>query len=122
MTTVRHKSAGRDLTRSGGDGGGSDGSGLHDVLGSSDNIGAGWLGDGLLSGDHVLVSINNTGHSGLDSPGSNHSVLHSVLHHGGAGSVAVMGLAHHGGGGGHWRGDQRAVVGGSSQGDSQVGE
>merc|ERR550519_1123515 len=41
-----------------GDGGGSDGSGLHDVLGSSDHIGGGWLGDGLLASDDVLVSTN----------------------------------------------------------------
>ena len=96
--------------------------GLHDVLGSSDNIRGGWLGDGLLSGHDVLVSANNTGHSGLDGLGSNNSVLHPVLYDGGAGSVAMVGLADHGGGGGHWCGDQRAVVGGSSHGNSQEGE
>ena len=96
--------------------------GLHDVLGGSDNIRGGWLGDGLLSGHDILVSANNTGHSGLDGLGSNNSVLHPVLNDGGAGSVAVVGLADHGGGGGHWRGDQRAVVGGSSHGNSQEGE
>merc|ERR550519_1723405 len=90
-------------------GGGSDGSGLHDVLGSSDHIGGGWLGDGLLAGHDVLVSTHN-------------SVLHPVLHHGRARSVAVVGLANHGGGRGHWRGHQRAVVGGSSHGDSQEGD
>jgi hypothetical protein len=79
------------------DGGGSDGSGLHDVLGSSGNVGGGWLGDGLLSSDHILVAGDNTGVSGLDSPGSDYSVLHSVLNHGGPGSVAVVGLPDHSG-------------------------
>ena len=97
--------------------------GLNDVLGLSDNIGGSWLGDALLAGHHVLVSSHHAGHPGLDGPGPDHSVLHSVLHDGGPADVAVVGLADHGGGGGHWRGHQRgAVVGGSSQGDSQVGQ
>merc|ERR1712077_153530 len=66
-----------------------------DVLGSSGNVGGGWLGDGLLSSDHVLVAGDNTGVSGLDSPGSNYSVLHSVLNHGGPGRVTVVGLPDH---------------------------
>ena len=134
MTTVRHKSAGRDLTRSGRDGGGSDGSGLHDVLGSSGNVGGGRLGDGLVSSNHILVPGDHTGLSGLDGPVSDHSVLHSVLDHWGAGSVAAVGLAHHSGGGGHRGGDEGSgsvsagheagggQVGGSSHGHSQAGE
>ena len=111
-------------SRGHGDSGGSDRAGLNNVLGSSHCVGGGWLGDGLLAGHHVLVSSHHTGHPGLDCPGSDHSVLHPVLHHGGPGGVAVVGLADHGGGGGHWGGHQRVVgqVGGGSQGDSQVGE
>merc|ERR1719228_647560 len=116
------------------DGGRSDGSGLHDVLGSSGHVGGGRLGDGLLASHNVLVSGHNTGVTSLDSPGTDHSVLHSVLHQGGTGSVAVGGLSHHGGGGGHGGGHQGAgsvgagdepgggEVGGSSHGDSQKGE
>ena len=111
MTTVRHKSAGRDLTRSGGDGGGSDGAGLHQVLGGSGHIGGGGLGDGLVSGNSVGVSGDNGGMSSLYSPLANNSVLHSVLHDGGAGGVAVMGLADNGGGVSHGGGDQSSSVG-----------
>jgi len=89
-------------SRSGRDGWRSNWSGLNNVLGSSGHVRGGWLGDGLLSGNDVLMTSNNTGVTGLDGPLSHNSVLHSVLHDWRSGSVAVVGLTDHGGGGGHW--------------------
>ena len=95
----------------GGDGGGSNGSGLHKILGGSSNIGGGGLGDGLMSGNSILVSGDNGDLSGLDSPLAHNSVLHSVLNHGGAGGVAVVGLADNGGGVSHGGGDKSSSMG-----------
>ena len=78
-----------------------EGSGLNEVLGSSGNIGGGWLGDGLLSGNSVLVTSNNGGHSGLDGSLSNNTVLHTVLDNWRSSSVGVVSLADHSRGGGH---------------------
>ena len=95
----------------GGDSGGSNGAGLNKVLGSSSDIGGGGLRDGLMSSNSVLVTSHNGDRSGLDSPLTNNSVLHSVLHHGGAGGVAGMGLANHSGGVSHGGGDQSSSMG-----------
>ena len=95
----------------GGDDGGSERDGLNKVLGGSGNIGGGGLGDGLVSGNSVLVTSDNGDSSGLDGPRADNSVLHSVLHHGGAGGVAGVGLADHSRGVSHGGGDQSSSMG-----------
>merc|ERR1719208_92648 len=75
------------------DGWGGEGSGLDEVLWGSGNIRGGWLGDGLMSGNSVLVTGNNGSNTGLDGSLSNDSVFNSVLNNCWSSGVAVVGLS-----------------------------
>ena len=114
---------------SSGDDWGGQSSGLNKVLGSSGNIGGGWLRDVLNSSNSVLVTSNNTDLASLDSSLSNNTVDWLVLNNSGSSSVAVVSLTNHSWSMSDWSTDHLTSVAqaahsnvrGSSHGNSQEG-
>ena len=98
-----------------GDSWGWEGSGLNKVLWSSGSIRDSWLWDVLLAGNNILMSINNTGNSSLDSSLSNNTVFNSVLNNSGSSSIAVVCLSNNSWGMGNWGTDQSLTMSSVSQ-------
>merc|ERR1712126_656506 len=92
---------GSNVRGSVGDHGRGKGTGLHGVYGRSSNAGYSGLGNGLNSGNSVLVSTNNGNLSSLHNLVSDNSVLNTVLNNGSSSSVGVVGLAYNSGGRSH---------------------
>merc|ERR1719213_1190307 len=72
--------------------------------------GDGWVGDGFLAGNDVVVSSDDLLDSGLDGSVSYDSVLNTVFNHWGSSGVGVMGLSDDSGGAGNGSSDKSGSV------------